>query len=98
MKGGSAPKRSKKANAESREWQIQYYQGVSALELPRGLGCGSYLLGSPDLTFHSPLDGLMWFEIMSGMEGPGTGGIRLCAVSDDPILRPTFVVPFQHVG
>lgn len=97
--GGSAPKRSKKANAESREWQIQYYQGDSALELS-GVGCGSYLLGSPNLNFHSPLDGLMWFEIMSMMGDPGTGSICLHAVSEDPddILAPTFVFPFQNVG
>lgn len=97
--GGSAPKRSKKANAESREWEIQYYQGDSALELS-GLGCGSYLLGSPYLDFHSPLEGLMRFEIMSGMKGSGTGSIRLRAFSEDPddILSPLFVFPFQHVG
>lgn len=81
----------------------QYYQGVSVLDLS-GLGCGRYLLGTPGFTFQSPLDGVMRFEVMSGTEGLGTGGIRLCVPRksgeslEDSIDSPVFMVPFRHVG
>lgn len=79
----------------------QYYQDVDHSELPSGFGCGSYLLGTPTFTFQSPLDGLMRFEVMSGMEGPGTGGLRLCGPCEDlkdAADSPIFMVPFQNVG
>jgi hypothetical protein len=97
--GGSTPKRPKMSKAALRDFQMQYYQGVDALEL-EGCGSGTYLLGSPNITFHCPMDGLMWFEIMSGTKGAGTGCIRLCAPGKYPqdVLAPTFVVPFRHVG
>ncbi|KAK7697272.1 hypothetical protein SLS64_013706 [Diaporthe eres] len=94
-KGGST---SKKARVDLNE--DQYYQGVNHSEFGSGFGCGSYLLGTPHFTFQSPVDGLMRFEVHSGMEGPGTGGFRLCVSCEDAegtVDSPIFMVPFQHV-
>lgn len=93
---GSANSKKVKCSTEDRQ---QYYQGVDILELS-GLGCGTYLLGTPGFTFQSPLEGVMRFEVMSGTKGPGTGGIRLCGPSKGPrdVDSPVFMVPFRHVG
>lgn len=95
-KGGST---SKKPRVDLNE--NQYYQGVSQYEFTSGPGHGSCLLEIPNLTFQSPVDGLMRFEVDSGMERPGTGGFRLgvpCEDTQDVVNSPTFMVPFQHVG
>ena len=44
-----------------------------------GLGCGSYLLGTPFVASQSPTDGKMRFEVSSGTYGNGDSSIRLCA-------------------
>lgn len=95
-KGGST---SKKAKVDHNE--RQYCQGVSHTESGSGLGCGSYLFGTPILAFQSPVDGLMTIEVDSGRDGPGTGGFRLCVPCQDiegVVNSLTFMVPSQHVG
>lgn len=98
---GSAPKKGKMGMVARREFHNQYYQGVDTLEL-EGCGLGSYLFGSPDLTFHSPLDEPMWFEIMSGQE---TGDKAISSIHFrghgkglQDILAPSFILPFPHIG
>lgn len=92
-----------KSLEECREWQHQYWQGKSILELD-GLGCGLHLLGSPLLPSQSPIDGRMRFEIMSGTNEAGSGGIRLCAPEDywpserSDVGQPIFLVPLGHIG
>lgn len=104
-KGGSTSKKAKTGGSMSKKARLdlnerQYYQDIDHSELGSWFGCGTYLFGTPDLTFQSPMDGLMWFEIMSGTGDPGTGGLRLCASYEDPkdFDTPTFMIPFQNVG
>lgn len=104
-KGGSMSKKAKKGCSMSKKARLnlnedQSYQEIDHSELGSWFGCGSYLFGTPELTFQSPIDGLMRFEIMSGTGDPGTGGLRLCASYEDPkdFDTPTFMIPFQIVG
>ncbi|MCJ1381947.1 hypothetical protein MMC17_005059 [Xylographa soralifera] len=55
---------------EDCEWEHQYWQGKSIFELS-GMGCGWCRFISPFVPSQSPIDGQMWFEVMSGTEGHG---------------------------
>ncbi|KPM45761.1 hypothetical protein AK830_g797 [Neonectria ditissima] len=86
-------------NEANREWTNQYYQGKSVLDF-HGLGCGSCPLSSPQITFMSPFADEGSLEIMTGVDGLGTGGLRLVkGPSNDPGrgLPDTFMVPLQNV-
>ncbi|KAK2024768.1 hypothetical protein LX32DRAFT_696923 [Colletotrichum zoysiae] len=90
-----------KSREAGREWNNQYYQGVSAGEL-HGMGCGVHRLGTPRVPFQAPFtcDGRL--EIMSGTDGEGSGSIRLCGpqnywgISDMGASDAVFMVPFKH--
>ncbi|POS77675.1 hypothetical protein DHEL01_v203930 [Diaporthe helianthi] len=95
--GDSAPKKSKMSMPH--DFHGQYYQGMQLGEVD-GCGSGTCLLESPDLDFYLPMYKPMWFQIISGTEGPGTGCIRFMYAfgkSLQNVLAPRFVVPFRHV-
>ncbi|KAF6812948.1 hypothetical protein CPLU01_14778 [Colletotrichum plurivorum] len=90
-RGGSS------ARNVDQERHRQYYQGVSISDL-HGLGCGFHLLGSPKVPFQAPFACDGSFEVMSGTEGVGSGGIRLCGPQEEgDIIGDVFLIPFQHV-
>ncbi|KAF5484639.1 hypothetical protein CGCS363_v014101 [Colletotrichum siamense] len=93
----------KRSMEEGREWQHQYYQGVSVSDLS-GMGCGWCRLITPEVPFHSPFTCKGHIESMSGTEGPGSGGLRLCGpknymgVNKDGIFDAVFMIPYKHIG
>ncbi|KAJ0329343.1 hypothetical protein COL922a_012852 [Colletotrichum nupharicola] len=75
----------KRSMEEGREWQHQYYQGVSVSDLPGWAAGGGHV------------------ESMSGTEGPGSGGLRLCGpknymgIHKDGIFDAVFMIPYKHI-
>ncbi|CAI0647423.1 unnamed protein product [Colletotrichum noveboracense] len=92
----------KRSMEEGREWQHQYYQGVSVSDLP-GMDCGWCRLITPEVPFHSPFTCKGHVESMSGTEGPGSGGLRLCGpknymgIHKDGIFDAVFMIPYKHI-
>ncbi|KAI8279804.1 hypothetical protein K4K56_012513 [Colletotrichum sp. SAR 10_98] len=102
MNGIQKRRTDKRSMEEGREWQHQYYQGVSASDLS-GMGCGWCRLITPKVPFHSPFTCKGHIESMSGTEGPGSGGLRLCGpknymgVNKDGIFDAVFMIPYKHI-
>ncbi|KAI8160942.1 hypothetical protein K4K49_002139 [Colletotrichum sp. SAR 10_70] len=80
----------KRSQEEGREWQHQYYQRVSVSDLS-GMGCGWCRLITPEVPFHSPFTCKGHIESMSGTEGPGSGGLRLCGPKN--YMEQVFILP-----
>lgn len=54
---------------------------------------------SPKIDFLSPWKEQGHIEVVAGIEGPGSGSIRLCRGDDDiPALSSVTLVPFKDIG